>query len=110
MAMLPPDTMLLTPLVLSISPRGLLMLIPSMVMDMDMDMPAPSPLVSPPSPPLASHSRDMPMDIMAMVCGRGDSSNSLATVWTGCSILSVLSGAQARTAGQNAIDMRIKLL
>merc|ERR1719219_987375 len=79
MAMLPPDTMLLTPLVLSTSPRGLLMLmlIPSMVMDMDMDMPAPSPLVSPPSPPLASHSRDMPMDIMAMVCGRGGSSNSL---------------------------------
>merc|ERR1719219_2065165 len=92
MAMLPPDTMLLTPLVLSTSPRGLLMLmlIPSMVMDMDMDMPAPSPLVSPPSPPLASHSRDMPMDIMAMVCGRGGSSNSLVTVWTGCSILSVL--------------------
>merc|ERR1712002_707723 len=83
MAMLPPDTMLLTPLVLSISPRGLLMLmlIPSMAMD-------------------------MPMDIMAMVCGRGDSSNSLATLWTGCSILSVLSGAQPRTAGQNAIDMR----
>merc|ERR1719244_950866 len=66
MAMLPPDTMLLTPLVLFTLPRGLLMLmlIPSMDMDMDMDMPAPSPLVSPPSPPLASPSRDMPMDIM----------------------------------------------
>merc|ERR1719369_273124 len=79
MVMLPPDTMLLTPLVLFTLPRGLLMLrlIPSM-------------------------DRDMPMDIMAMVCGRGDSSNSLVTLWTGCSILSVLSGAQSWTAGQNA--------
>merc|ERR1712055_571752 len=50
MAMLPLDTMSLTPLVLSTSP-----------------------LVPPPSPMLGSPSRDMPMDIMAMVCTRGDS-------------------------------------
>merc|ERR550519_1126825 len=66
MAMLPPDTMSLTPSVLSTLPRGLLMLMPIMALeDMeDITMPAPSPLVSPPSPMLGSPSRDMPMDIM----------------------------------------------
>merc|ERR1712105_310967 len=82
MAMLPPDTMSLTLSVLSTLPRGLLMLMPITALeDMeDITMQAPSPLVSPPSPMLGSPSRDMPMDIMAMVCTRGDSRNSLVTV------------------------------
>merc|ERR1711872_174827 len=61
MTMLLLGSMLLTLLVLSTRPRGLLMLMPTMV-DTTLD---PRPLVSPPSPMLGSLCRDMPRD-MAM--------------------------------------------
>merc|ERR1712002_1305909 len=61
MVMLPLDTISLTPSEPSTSPRGLLMLMPTMAM---VTM-APLPLDSPLSPMLASPSRDMPRD-MAM--------------------------------------------
>merc|ERR1719187_151030 len=89
MAMLPPDTMSLTPSVLSTSPRGPLMLMPIMAMEATDPMPDPSPPASPVSPMPDSPCRDMPMDMpmdMATVCTRGDSSSSLVIVWTGCGI------------------------
>merc|ERR1711872_874725 len=61
MAMLLLGSMLLTLLALSTLPRGLLMLMPTMV-DTTLD---PRPLVSPPSPMPGSLCRDMPKD-MAM--------------------------------------------
>merc|ERR1711925_30076 len=63
MAMLLLGSMLLTLLVLSTLPRGLLMLMPTTV-DMESTL-DPRPLVSPPSPMLDSLCRDMPRD-MAM--------------------------------------------
>merc|ERR1712098_985448 len=63
MAMLPLGSMLLTLLVLSTLPRGLLMLMPTME-DMESTL-DPRPLVFPPSPMLDSLCRDMPRD-MAM--------------------------------------------
>merc|ERR1711915_1136579 len=63
MAMLLLGSMLLTLSVLSTPPRGLLMLMPTMV-DMESTL-DPRPLVSPPSPMLDSLFRDMPRD-MAM--------------------------------------------
>merc|ERR1711913_235061 len=89
MAMLPPDTMSLTPSVLSTSPRGPLMLMPIMAMEATDTMPDPSPPASPVSPMPGSPCRDMPMDMamdMPTVCTRGDSSSSLVIVWTGCGI------------------------
>merc|ERR1711925_14161 len=63
MAMLLLGSMLLTLLVLSTLPRGLLMLMPTTV-DMESTL-DPRPLVPPPSPMLDSLCRDMPRD-MAM--------------------------------------------
>merc|ERR1719357_626770 len=63
MAMLLLGSMLLTLLALSTLPRGLLMLMPTMV-DMESTL-DPRPPVSPPSPMLDSLFRDMPKD-MAM--------------------------------------------
>merc|ERR1712002_1382728 len=67
MVMLPLDTISLTPSEPSTSPRGLLMLMPTMAM---VTM-APLPLDSPPSPMLASPSRDMPRDMAMDSMARG---------------------------------------
>merc|ERR1719244_1730273 len=81
MAMLLLGSMLLTPLALSTLPRGLLMLMPTMV-DTTLD---PRPLVSPPSPMLDSLCKDMPrdmaMDSMAITETHYLQSELAATVW-----------------------------
>merc|ERR1719228_2921060 len=74
-------SMRLTPSVLSTLPRGLLMLMPTMV-DTTLD---PRPLVSPPSPMLDSLCKDMPrdtaMDSMAITKTHYLQSELAATVW-----------------------------
>merc|ERR1719268_28464 len=83
MAMLLLGSMLLTLLALSTLPRGLLMLMPTMV-DMESTL-DPRPPVSPPSPMLDSLCKDMPrdmaMDSMAITKTPYLQSELAATVW-----------------------------